>query len=193
MGTRGSFLGLKQPGREADHSPPSSAEVKECVKLYLRSQYAFMAWCSVKEKSQGQLYLYCIWGACKTLRRICHEIWNKQSILNITYNTPSVLNISFGCRQTWFKSQKIKPVTRMTENVCFLPWWLNWRSALAVNKSTVTSQDSYWRNCGVCPSRSHSIFRYTHPSRVESKSDIFGKVRCWWKTAGRYNFMVRVY
>jgi hypothetical protein len=27
-GTRGSFLGVKRPGREADHSPPSSAEVK---------------------------------------------------------------------------------------------------------------------------------------------------------------------
>jgi hypothetical protein len=29
MGTRGSFPGVKRPGREADHSPPSSAEVKE--------------------------------------------------------------------------------------------------------------------------------------------------------------------
>jgi hypothetical protein len=28
MGTRGSFHGVKQPGHEADHSPPSSAEVK---------------------------------------------------------------------------------------------------------------------------------------------------------------------
>jgi hypothetical protein len=28
MGTRSSFLGVKGPGREADHSPPSSAEVK---------------------------------------------------------------------------------------------------------------------------------------------------------------------
>jgi hypothetical protein len=27
-------LGVKQPGREADHSLPSSAEVKECVELY---------------------------------------------------------------------------------------------------------------------------------------------------------------
>jgi hypothetical protein len=27
-------LGLKPSGREADHSPPSSAEVKECVELY---------------------------------------------------------------------------------------------------------------------------------------------------------------
>jgi hypothetical protein len=28
---------IKRPGREADHSPSSSAEVKECVKLYLHS------------------------------------------------------------------------------------------------------------------------------------------------------------
>jgi hypothetical protein len=30
-------LGEKRPRREADHSPPSSAEVKECVELYLHS------------------------------------------------------------------------------------------------------------------------------------------------------------
>jgi hypothetical protein len=37
MGTKGSFSGVKRPGREADHSPPSSDEVKECVELYLHS------------------------------------------------------------------------------------------------------------------------------------------------------------
>jgi hypothetical protein len=30
-------LGVKRSGREVDHSPPSSAEVKECVELYLHS------------------------------------------------------------------------------------------------------------------------------------------------------------
>jgi hypothetical protein len=30
-------LGIKRPGREADQSPPSSAEVKECMELYLHS------------------------------------------------------------------------------------------------------------------------------------------------------------
>jgi hypothetical protein len=30
-------LGVKRPRREADHSPPSSAEVEECVELYLHS------------------------------------------------------------------------------------------------------------------------------------------------------------
>jgi hypothetical protein len=28
MGTRGSFPGVKRQGREADHSPPSSADIK---------------------------------------------------------------------------------------------------------------------------------------------------------------------
>jgi hypothetical protein len=31
------FLEIKRPGREADHLPPSSALVKECMELYLHS------------------------------------------------------------------------------------------------------------------------------------------------------------
>jgi hypothetical protein len=49
-------LGVKWPGREADHSPPSSAEVKNEWSYTSTPQYAFVAWCSVK--AQGQLYLY---------------------------------------------------------------------------------------------------------------------------------------
>jgi len=30
-------LGVKRPGREADQSSPSSAEVKECVELYFHT------------------------------------------------------------------------------------------------------------------------------------------------------------
>jgi hypothetical protein len=48
-------------GREADHSPPSSAEVKEWLEPYLHSpQYAFMAWCSVGRSPMTTLpfYLY---------------------------------------------------------------------------------------------------------------------------------------
>jgi hypothetical protein len=44
-----------QSGREADHSPPSSAEVKEWVEIPPLPQCAFMAWCSVG-RAQGQLY-----------------------------------------------------------------------------------------------------------------------------------------
>jgi hypothetical protein len=37
-GKRGSFPRVRRPEREADHSPPSSTEVKECVELYLHSR-----------------------------------------------------------------------------------------------------------------------------------------------------------
>jgi hypothetical protein len=43
-------LGIKPPGREADHSPPSSAEVKNAWSYTSIPQYAFMVWCSVKRK-----------------------------------------------------------------------------------------------------------------------------------------------
>jgi hypothetical protein len=48
-------LGVKRPGCEADHSPPSSAEVKNAWSCTSTPQYASMAWCLVK--TQGQLYL----------------------------------------------------------------------------------------------------------------------------------------
>jgi hypothetical protein len=44
-------------GHEADYAPPSSAEVKECVELYLHSNTP--SWCGAQlKKPQGQLYLY---------------------------------------------------------------------------------------------------------------------------------------
>jgi hypothetical protein len=55
-GYQGLFLwGVKRPGRKADHSPPSSAEVKNGA-IPLLPQYAFMAWCLVKV--QDNFYLF---------------------------------------------------------------------------------------------------------------------------------------
>jgi hypothetical protein len=49
---------VKRPGREADYSPPSSVEVKECVELYFHSPNT-SSWCGAQLKeAQGQLYLY---------------------------------------------------------------------------------------------------------------------------------------
>jgi hypothetical protein len=47
MGTRGFFLGVKRSGREADHSPPSSAEVKNAWSYTSFPHCIFMAWCLV--------------------------------------------------------------------------------------------------------------------------------------------------
>jgi hypothetical protein len=48
-------LAVKRPRREADHSPPSSAKVKNAWSYNSTPQYAFMGWFSIK--AQGQLYL----------------------------------------------------------------------------------------------------------------------------------------
>jgi len=41
-------LGVKRPGSEADHSPPSSAKVKNAWTYTSTPQHAFMVRCSVK-------------------------------------------------------------------------------------------------------------------------------------------------
>jgi hypothetical protein len=43
VGTGGSFPGVKRPVREADHSPPTSAEVKKMWIYTSTPPYAFMA------------------------------------------------------------------------------------------------------------------------------------------------------
>jgi hypothetical protein len=43
-------LEVRRPGREADHSPPSSAEVKNAWSYTSTPQYVFMTWCLVKHR-----------------------------------------------------------------------------------------------------------------------------------------------
>jgi hypothetical protein len=45
-------MGVKRSGREADHSSPSSAEVKDALSYTSTSQYVFVAWCLVKHKDK---------------------------------------------------------------------------------------------------------------------------------------------
>jgi hypothetical protein len=51
LGTRASFPGERRLGREADHSPPSRAEVKNAWCYTSTPQYIFMAWCLVKHRN----------------------------------------------------------------------------------------------------------------------------------------------
>jgi hypothetical protein len=51
-------LVIKRPGRKADHSPPSSVEVKEGVELKFHSPRT-PSWRGAQlKKAQGQLYLF---------------------------------------------------------------------------------------------------------------------------------------
>jgi hypothetical protein len=57
MGTRALSVGIKRPGREADYSPPSSAEVKNEWSYTSTPQYVFVAWCLVKHTDNFTFFL----------------------------------------------------------------------------------------------------------------------------------------
>jgi hypothetical protein len=75
-------LGVKQARCEADHSPPSSDEVKNVWSCTSTPQYAFMAWCSVK--AQWQLYFYLYLFDTKHPCQRCRHITNNERILGLT-------------------------------------------------------------------------------------------------------------
>jgi hypothetical protein len=70
------IAGVQRPGCEADHSPLSSAKIKNAWSYTPVPQCAFMAWCSVKAK--GQLYLYFFMSLSPAVSwevvQLCH--WN---------------------------------------------------------------------------------------------------------------------
>jgi hypothetical protein len=60
-------LGLKRPGREAYHSPPSSAEVTNAWSYTSTVPYVFMAWCLVTHTGTTLPLPYCVIGAEKLI------------------------------------------------------------------------------------------------------------------------------
>jgi hypothetical protein len=70
-------LVVERPERETDHSPPSSADVKEYVELYLHSQYVFIAWCLVKHIDNLKGDDFIVWYLvrfCKTNNKCAHQV-----------------------------------------------------------------------------------------------------------------------
>jgi integral membrane sensor domain MASE1 len=65
MGTTGPFPGVKRSEREADHSPPSSAEIKAWGELYLHSPN-MPWWCSAQLKAETTFLLHQIWASLST-------------------------------------------------------------------------------------------------------------------------------
>jgi hypothetical protein len=60
-------LGVKRRGREADHSPPSSAEVK--------NPWSYSSTPPIRLHAQGQLYL------CHSGKKFCNELWKSNDAL----------------------------------------------------------------------------------------------------------------
>jgi hypothetical protein len=83
MGT-GSFPRVKRPGRGVDHRPPSSAEVKERLDLFL---YPFPpsgpSW-PVLGCTLPLVYILDCWN---TLKAVCFGYWVSEHILNFNINS----------------------------------------------------------------------------------------------------------
>jgi hypothetical protein len=104
-------LGLKRPEREADHSHPSTAQVQECVDLYLHSPF-FVAWYLIKHRirlqgmilryAQEWLYFYLTGPTCgPPKRRNTVYIYNEtESAVTLYPNeTPKYSVIFYGSLQ----------------------------------------------------------------------------------------------
>jgi hypothetical protein len=52
------YLAVRRPGREADHSPPSCAEVENAWSYTSIPPYVFMAWCLVKHRNNFTFTFY---------------------------------------------------------------------------------------------------------------------------------------
>jgi hypothetical protein len=77
---------IKRPRREAANLPPSSAEDKECVELYLHSQYVFMEWCLVKHRN-NLCDLMGIYVASNAIKVIEKDFVDSRGLFNYTFGT----------------------------------------------------------------------------------------------------------
>jgi hypothetical protein len=75
------FLGLKRLGREADHSPPSNAEVKECVELYLHSP-STPSWRGAQLRNIGTTLLLLTFTLCVCMSAVICKVVYRHGMLD---------------------------------------------------------------------------------------------------------------
>ena len=80
-GYRVSFPGVKRPGRDVNHPPPSSSEIKERVELYLYSPQYLLG------MLRDSLYLYCsvccvTWWLAKIAKKKMPQCFCKKAAMN---------------------------------------------------------------------------------------------------------------
>jgi hypothetical protein len=74
-----------QRGREADHSPPSSAEVKNMWSYTSTTSSAFMAWCLIKHRDNLTLRTNIHTNTHTPLNKICIYIWFSEGLASFLY------------------------------------------------------------------------------------------------------------
>jgi hypothetical protein len=126
--------GVTRPGRDADHSPPSSVQVKNGWSYTSTPQYAFMAWCSIK--TQGlTLTLPCI-NEVRTVCKLISPTETKAVISRVARQTDrccmTVLEVQWNLGPIDFN---IRP--------CRV-WNLSWQHVLKSGHINYSSKECIW-------------------------------------------------
>jgi hypothetical protein len=107
-------LGVKRPGREADHSPPSSAEVKECVELKLHSPNT-SSWRGAYLSTETTLLTYLLLVAGHYLKSRLSLSLSKNILL--TYGTQRFITVFTKARHwtlSWANRIQFAPSIRIS-------------------------------------------------------------------------------
>jgi hypothetical protein len=104
MGTRGSF-----PGREADHSPPSSAEVKVCVELYIHYPITPL-WRGAQLKHRDNFTFTLITNIKVRFLLFLVLNVNGRYVAFLSLFVRSTIQHVFGCLRVYWKLQKLTKV-----------------------------------------------------------------------------------
>jgi hypothetical protein len=159
METRWSFPG---PGREAAHSPPSGAEVKEWVELYVHSP-SMPSWRGVQlKKAQGQFYLLALlyitfvvknalykgpgeWQDCAQRQDTVPHLISLYSVFSGKWRDRILKQATAACfpphtSQSFIPSQMEKHLCPKLSH-CWQQWWQNAARRLPVACGTVLHPD----------------------------------------------------
>jgi hypothetical protein len=99
-------LELKWPEREADHSPPSSAEVKNAWSYISIPQYVFMAWCLVKYRDNFT-YVEATCHVCGRVKRHNCRVWGYENPHDVTEHGHSSPKVNVWC--ALMKNKVVRP------------------------------------------------------------------------------------
>jgi hypothetical protein len=99
IGYRGLSMGVKRPGREVDHSPPSRAGWRTNGAIHLVFPYAFV---SLKGTALPYVFKICKHGDIATFRSQFQQISRSQLLMELKKTVPTDVSLKHVLHRDWF-------------------------------------------------------------------------------------------
>jgi hypothetical protein len=175
MRTRTLSLRVKRPGREADLSPPSSAELKECVELYLHSPNT-PSWRGSKLKKHRDNFTFTFFSWLVSLILVlgtCGAFSPWQQYYDMSLGTQIKVTLFYGVQNVAISFININD-SHMHQQPC--TWWLkynDWSNRVEISYYPRVALSA--QCCGNCVSLRYKKMQC---NRTKRKPGLFGK-RLW--------------